>query len=191
MHQPALPAAPRHAVPQPGPEPAACPTQGAPSQDPFQWPEASTPYTSACGLEATPGPPATEECQPSPRYGSASPGWPPPALGSPQVPSPAPAGGLCAGHLPGAEPQPPPLAAGWVSWPTGLSPHGPQQPPQLWLTRSWPYPCLAQPGCCASIPELHLGPQSPPSPLDLLHTSVTSVQALEATPSPPHPHQIL
>lgn len=140
------------------------PLQGAPSPDSFQWLAVPAPCSLACGLEAAPGPPAPEECQPGPCYGSASPEWPPPTLGSPQAPSPAPACGLCAGHLPGAEPQPSPVAAYRLSRPTRLSPCGPQQPAQLRLRRGRPYPCLSQLGCRALIPELQLSPQPRTSP---------------------------
>lgn len=138
------------------------PLQGAPSPDPFQGPEASTPCTSAWGLEATRGPPAAEERQPSPCDGAASPGRPPPTLGPPQVPSPAPAGGLCAGHLPGAEPRPPPMAAGWVGRPTGLRPHGPQQPPQLRLR--WSGSGRGGAGRLRWSGSLHLNPRAASGP---------------------------
>lgn len=167
------------------------PLQGAPSQDPFQWREASSPHTSTCGLEATAGPASGEERQPSPRSGAASPGRPPPAPGPPQVPSPAPAGGLCAGHLPSAEPQPPPMAAGWVSRPTGLSPYGPQQPPQLWLRWRGPSPRLAPPGCCTSVPELRLGPLSPPSPRSPWTSCTPQSPERCAKATPTLPHQVL
>lgn len=168
------------------------PLQGAPSPDPFQGPEASTPCISACGLEATPGPPATEECQPSPWDGSASPGQPPPTPGPPQVPTPAPAGGLCAGHLPGAEPQPPPVAAGWVGRPTGLSPHGPQQPPQLRLRWSGPCPCLAQPGRCTSTRAASgpPAPTQPPGPPTHLSYQSRAGPRGRSLPSPPPPGSV-
>lgn len=171
------------------------PLQGAPSPGPFRWPEAGTPCRSACGLEATPGPPATEERQPSPCHGSPSPGWPPPTPGPPQVPSPAPEGGLWAGHLPGAQPRPPPMAAGWVSRPTGLSPRGPQQPPQLRLRWSRTDLGLSRPGCQppSPVPELHLGPPAPTQPrgLPTNTNNQNSAQAPKATPAPPHTHLVL
>lgn len=43
----------------------------------------------------------------------------------------------------------------------------------------------------APQPQSCIWAPPPPSPLDLLHTSVTrAVQAPEASPSPPHPHQV-
>ncbi|XP_019524097.1 PREDICTED: ADM2 isoform X1 [Hipposideros armiger] len=114
-----------------------------PRQDTFQWPAAPAPCTLACGLEATPDSPATGESQPGHCYGSACPEWPPPTLGPPQAQSPVPAGWLCARHLPGTEPQPPSMAAHRIGRPTGLVPHGSQQPPQLWLGWNRPWPCLS------------------------------------------------
>ena len=61
------------------------PVQGAPSPDACQWLAASVPCSPSCSLEAAPGPPAQEECQPGACQGSASPQWPPPTLGSPQA----------------------------------------------------------------------------------------------------------
>ena len=61
------------------------PVQGAPSPDTCQQLAASVPCSPSCSLEATPGPPAQEECQPGACQGSASPQWPPPTLGFPQA----------------------------------------------------------------------------------------------------------
>lgn len=118
------------------------PLQGPSSQDPCQRPTAPAPCTPACDLQATPSPVATEGRQSAPCRGSASPEWSPSTLGSPKAQSPAPSGGLCAEHLPGTEPQPPPMAACGIGRSPGPSPHGPQQPPQLWLR--WGRPCPSQ-----------------------------------------------
>lgn len=146
------------------------PLQGAPSPDPFQQPAAQAPRTPTCGLEASTGPPATEGCWPGPCCGSASPGWwpptlgPPKTLGLPQDPSPAPASGLCAGHLSGAESQPPPVATHGTGRPAGLSSCGPQQPPQLWLKWGWATPLPIPARVLCPRPELQLSPLHSPVP---------------------------
>lgn len=119
---------------------APSPLQGASSQDPCQRPAAPAPCTPACDPQAAPGPAATEGRQSGPCRGSASPEWSPSTLGPPKAQSPSPAGRLYAEHLPGAEPQSPPVAAPGIGRPPGPSPHGPQQPPQLWLRWGRPRP---------------------------------------------------
>lgn len=182
MHQPPLPAAPRRRL-------AALQTQGALSADSFQWPAAPAPCTPACGLEASSGSPATGEGQPGSHYGPASPGWwsttlrPPATLGLPKAPSPAPAGWLYAGHLPGAEPQPPPVAACRASWPARLSTCGPQQPPQLWLKWIQATPLPIPPSWSAILtPELQPSPcpgPAPRSPFRQLVLQQLHLQALD------------
>lgn len=128
------------------------PLQGAPSLAAFQRPAAPASCALARCPGATPGPPRRAERRPGPCCGPAPLERLPPTPGPPQAQGPAPAGGLWAGHLPGAETQPPPVAAHRIGWPTGLVPRGPQQSPQLWLGGCWPHPHLFQ---------LHPAPRSP------------------------------
>lgn len=116
----------------PGPT-AACgwpPAQTSrPPARPEAHPAARTPASPPARPEAHP--PA--RCPPAPRCAAG----PSARRGSP-APRAAAAGGLRAGHLPGAEPQPPPVAAEGTVGPPGLVPHEPQQPPQLRLRAAAP-----------------------------------------------------
>uniref|UniRef100_A0ABI7ZKF0 Inositol oxygenase n=1 Tax=Felis catus TaxID=9685 RepID=A0ABI7ZKF0_FELCA len=81
------------------------------------------------------------------------------------------------------------MAAGWVSRPTGLSPRGPQQPPQLRLRWSRTDLCLSRPGCHPPTQSQSRiwAPLPPPSPADFLRTPITRTVCRPPRQLPPHP----